>query len=133
MLNKLRKIRLGRKGFTLVELLVVIAILGILAAIVIPKLSGQTNTARVGELKADLATLDNAMQIYATQVGNGVTPTDLSQMVGSYITSVPTGPAGQTVTASGGGASIIFASYGIDGGRAVANPGAKTLDAIATW
>ncbi len=43
----------NRKGFTLIELIVVIVIIGILAAIVIPRLSGFQSTARY---KADIAT-----------------------------------------------------------------------------
>ena len=43
----------NKKGFTLIELIVVIVIIGILAAIIIPRLSGFSDTAK---LKADYAT-----------------------------------------------------------------------------
>ncbi|MFA6074822.1 MAG: prepilin-type N-terminal cleavage/methylation domain-containing protein [Negativicutes bacterium] len=67
MFNRLRKISSNYQGFTLVELLVVIAVLGILAAIVIPKLIGQSDAARIAKVKADLASMDQAAQIYAAQ------------------------------------------------------------------
>ncbi|HCF83479.1 MAG TPA: prepilin-type cleavage/methylation domain-containing protein, partial [Ruminococcaceae bacterium] len=40
----------GNKGFTLVELVVVIAIIGILSAIIVPILIGQTREAHVASV-----------------------------------------------------------------------------------
>ncbi len=45
----LLKLRKNKKGFTLVELLIVIVILGIIAALVLPKLLSQPEKARVAE------------------------------------------------------------------------------------
>ncbi|MEI6286389.1 MAG: prepilin-type N-terminal cleavage/methylation domain-containing protein [Bacillota bacterium] len=94
MLNKLRSVRLGSKGFTLVELLVVIAILGILAAIVIPKLMGQNDAARVAKVKADLATMEQATQIYATQKSVQISSVSgIADLVaGGYLVATPVPP-----------------------------------------
>jgi prepilin-type N-terminal cleavage/methylation domain-containing protein len=53
-----------RKGFSLVELVIVIIILGIIAAIAIPRISSGSKNAGEASLKADLATLRNAIDWY---------------------------------------------------------------------
>ncbi|WP_100405639.1 type II secretion system protein [Bacillus solitudinis] len=57
---------LNSKGITLVELLVTITILGILAAIVIPTLTGLTEKAKVEVCNANLLELDRGYKAYLT-------------------------------------------------------------------
>ncbi len=52
------------RGFTLVEVMVVVAILGILAALIVPKIIGRSDDARVVAAKQDVATLISALKLY---------------------------------------------------------------------
>jgi len=53
-----------RKAFSMVELVIVIVILGIIAAVAIPRISSGSKNAGESALKADLATLRNAIDWY---------------------------------------------------------------------
>ena len=52
------------KGFTLIELMVVIVILGILSAVIAPRIPQFVNKAKDGRTKGNLATLRSTMNIY---------------------------------------------------------------------
>lgn len=52
------------RGFTLIEIMVVVAILGILAALVVPKIMGRPDEARVVAAKQDIAAIRQALNLY---------------------------------------------------------------------
>jgi general secretion pathway protein G len=56
--------RTRQRGFTLIEIMVVIVILGILAALVVPKVLGQADTARVTATKTELSQIMQALNLY---------------------------------------------------------------------
>jgi len=56
-----------RKAFTLVEILIVVLILGILAAIVLPRFSNASATARASMLADDLRVIRMQLQVYKSQ------------------------------------------------------------------
>lgn len=62
----------SRAGFTLIELMVVIIILGLLAAIVMPRIVGETDKARYGAALAQMRILEDALKRY--KLDNGVFP-----------------------------------------------------------
>jgi general secretion pathway protein G len=65
--------RLAR-GFTLIEIMVVVTILGILAALIVPRVVGRTDDARVAAAKQDIAQLMQALKLY--RLDNGRYPTN---------------------------------------------------------
>jgi len=58
-----------KRAFTLVELMVVMLILAILAALVVPRLIGKTEQAKVGGAQTDVATYSSALQMFRLDCG----------------------------------------------------------------
>src|SRR3954467_11180494 len=58
------KVMVSQRGFTLLEVMVVVVILGILAALVVPKIISRPDEARVIAAKQDIASLMQALKLY---------------------------------------------------------------------
>lgn len=63
-----------KRGFTIIEIMLVVIIIGVLAAMVIPNLSGRGEQARIAAAQADIeANLTTALDLY--ELENGRYPT----------------------------------------------------------
>ncbi len=82
--------RVKQNGFTLIEIMVVVVIMGILAALIVPKLMGRTDDARIIAAKQDIATTMQALTIY--KLDNQRYPTT-EQGLQALISKPTTGPA----------------------------------------
>lgn len=90
--------RTRQQGFTLIEIMVVVVIMGILAALVVPKLMGRTDDARIIAAKQDVATLMQGLKLY--RLDNQRYPTT-EQGLQALITKPTSGPAANGWKAGG--------------------------------
>lgn len=67
-----RRTRTRRHAFTLIELLLVMVIIAVLAAVVLPKLTGRSEDARISAAKSQIAIFSNALSTY--EIDNGSYP-----------------------------------------------------------
>ena len=91
------------KAFTLVEMLLVVTIIGILAALVIPKIVGRSEQARVTAAQADInGGIKSALGQYEVDNGNYpkslqdliTQPSDAKNWHGPYLDKLPVDPWG---------------------------------------
>lgn len=61
-----------QSGFSLIEIMVVVVILGILSAIIVPKIMSRPDEARKVKAKQDILAIQNALDLY--RLDNGVYP-----------------------------------------------------------
>ncbi len=61
-----------QRGFTLIEVMVVVVILGILAAIIVPKIMSRPEQARLVKVKQDILAIQSGLDLY--KLDNGFYP-----------------------------------------------------------
>jgi general secretion pathway protein G len=136
----------GQGGFTLLEVMVVVVILGILAALVVPKIISRPDEARVIAAKQDIASLMQGLKLYrldnqrypTTEQGlqslvdkPTTAPIPLNWKPGGYIERLPKDPWGNVYQYLNPGVrgEIDVFSYGADGA-----PGGEGNDAdVGSW
>ena len=59
----------NKRGFTLIEIMVVVVILGILAAIVVPRLLSRPDEAKVVKAKVDMKGIEEALGLFKLDTG----------------------------------------------------------------
>lgn len=115
------------RAFTLVEMLLVVTIIGILAALVIPKIVGRSEQARATAAHADLSSIKTALDAF--EVDNGFYPKGIQDLIqapgnarnwhGPYLEKIPQDPWGNNYIYSFPGkhnaGSYDLLSVGVDG------------------
>lgn len=84
----MRHIPSRSSGFTLLEIMIVVVILGVLAALVVPKVMSRPDEARLVAAKQDIASLQQALKLY--RLDNFVYPTTEQGL--QALVSKPTSP-----------------------------------------
>lgn len=95
----------AKKGFTLIELIIVIAILGILAAIIIPRLSGVKDNAKVTANRENIQAIQKALESYHAQydvypASAQLTGTAVGANLNQYLDKVPEYKGGNAIVNS---------------------------------
>lgn len=75
----------NKKGFTLVELLVVIAVISIIVGVVIPRFKGMQDEANKGKAKAELKTLQTAVESFYMNQDPQVYPQTTGTLCQTYL------------------------------------------------
>jgi general secretion pathway protein G len=121
-----------QRGFTLLEVMVVVVILGILAALVVPRIISRPDEARVIAAKQDVASLMQALKLYrldnqrypTTEQGlqalvtrPTTTPVPVNWKAGGYLERLPKDPWGNPYPYLNPGLNgeIDVLSFGADG------------------
>lgn len=133
----------SEKGFTLIEMLIVMVILGLLAALVGPRMFGKVGASKQKSAKAQISMFETALDTYRLDVGRFPTteqgleslrikPDGVENWDGPYLPKeVPLDPWGRPYEyrSPGEHGDYDILSYGLDG-----NPGGEDEDAdIVSW
>jgi general secretion pathway protein G len=123
------RIRLGERGFTLIEIMIVVIIIGLLAALVGPKLFGKLSMAKQKSAKMQIELFGTALDAFRLDTGRYPTteeglkalrekPSGVERWQGTYLPKeIPLDPWGKSYVYKSPGehGDYDLISYGLDG------------------
>lgn len=147
--HKMQQKRLRRSaGFTLIEIMVVLVIMGVMAALIVPRVVGRVEDSRIVAAKSDIASIMNALKLYnldnmrypTTQQGlaalatrPNIAPIPNNYKTGGYLEKLPNDPWGnpyQYVNPGRHGEIDVY-SFGPNGGQG--SGGEDSSGVIGNW
>ena len=133
---KLRLTSRHTRGFTLVEMLLVLVILATLAAIVIPKMAGRSQQAKVTAAATQISNFKSALDAYEVDTGAYPKGGNLGELVSSSVQGWK-GPYMDKVPADPWGGNYTYDYPGKHGTYDLMSPGpdgrAGTDDDVTSW
>jgi type II secretion system protein G len=80
---------MSKKGFTILEILVVLSVIAILIGVAVPRLKGMQDQANINKAKAELKTMQSALESYYSNASPNAYPTTTTTLGTTLAAATP--------------------------------------------